>query len=71
MASLPQCAQCRSTEVESDDDELTGEADFDDCFGRCAFESNACDDTLCGARFGIALALGDLPRKDDVFEIKD
>ena len=57
----PQCAQCRSAEVGSDDDDLCGGAG----------ERDAGDDALDFAGFDVALTLRDLPREDDVFEIED
>lgn len=46
IALLPQWAQLRSTDVDSDDDELAGEADFDDGFSFSAVERDAGDDTF-------------------------
>ena len=71
IAPLPQCAHWCSSEVDSDDDELAREADFDDGFGCCAVERNASDDTLDFSRLGVALAFDDFAREDDVFEVKD
>ena len=70
-ALLPQCAHFCSTEVGSDDDELAGEADFDDGFGRSAAERDAGDDTFDFTGLGVALTLNNLARKDDVFEVED
>ena len=67
----PQCAQCRSAEVGSDDDELAAEAAFDDDLCGGAGERDAGDDALDFAGFDVALTLRDLPREDDVFEIED
>ena len=69
--ALPQYAQWCSTEVDSDDDESAGETDFNDCFGRRTFERGAGNDALDFAGLSVALALSDLPREDDVFEIED
>ena len=63
---LPQCAQRCSTDVDSDDDELAAEADFDDSFGCRAAERDSGDDAL-----GFALAFNDFAREDDIFEVKD
>ena len=69
--ALPQCAQRCSTEVDGDDNELACEAELDDCIGRRTVERNAGDDGLDFAGLGVALTFSDLPREDDVFEIKD
>ena len=69
--ALPQWAQWRSTEVDSNDDELARETDFDDGFGTGPFERDAIDDTLDFTGLSVALTLTDLPREDDVFEIED
>ena len=71
MEALPQCAQWLSTEVDSDDDELAGEADLDDRFTGRAVECDAGDDILDFVGLRVALTLGDSPCEDDVFEIKD
>ena len=68
---FPQLAQRVSTEVDGDDEELAGETDFDDSLRGRPVERDAADNALDFARPDVALALGDLPRKDDVFEIKD
>ena len=57
--------------VDSDDNELACEAELDDCFGRRTGERNAGDDALDFAGLGVALTFNDLPREDNVFEIKD
>ena len=66
-----QLAQRFSTEVDGDDEELAGETNFDDGLRGRSVECDAADNALDFARSGVALALGDLPREDDVFEIKD
>ena len=71
IAPLPQCAHCCSSEVDSDNDELASEADFDEGFGCCAVERKASDDTLDFSRLGVALAFADFAREDDVFEAAD
>ena len=68
---LPQCAHWCSRDVDSDDDELASEADFDNCFGCRAVERDASDDALDFPRLGVALAFDDFARKDDIFEIED
>ena len=68
---LPQWAQMLSTEVDGDDDELATLADFDDDFAERAFKAGAADDVLRFARVAVALALNDLPRKDNAFEVED
>ena len=70
-SALPQWAQRCSTGVDSDDDELAGEADLDDCFGDRPVERDTGDDTFDFAGSRVALPLGDLPCEDDVFEIED
>ena len=67
----PQSAHRCSAEEDSDDDELAGEADFDDDFGARAVERDARDDALGFSSLGVALALFDLPGKDDVLEVED
>jgi hypothetical protein len=57
--------------MDGDDDELTGEAVFDDCFGRRTVERDAGNDELDFAGLSVALTLDDFPREDDVFEIED
>ena len=68
---LPQWTHRCSTEVGSDDNELTGEADFDDGLGRCSVEGDSGNDAFDLAGLRIALAFDDLAREDDVFEIED
>jgi len=67
----PQCAHRRSAEVDSDDDELAAKADFDDDFCGRTVERDARDDAFDFAGLGVALALRDLPREDDVLEVED
>ena len=71
MELLPQYAQLCSAEVSSDDDELAGEADFDDGLSRFSVKPNGTDDELDLAGLRVALALEDLAREEDVFEIED
>ena len=71
IALLPQCAHWCSRDVDSDNDELASEADFDGGFGCCAVERNASDDTLDFSRLGVALAFDDFACEDDVFEVED
>ena len=54
-----------------DDDEFAGEADFDDGLRETAIERDAGDDDVALAGLSVPLARGDLPREDDVFEIKN
>lgn len=68
---LAQNAQPPSAAVGGDDDELAGEPDLDDDFGGRAVERRARDDALDFARSDVALAFGDLPGEDDVFEVED
>ena len=69
--SAPQCAQERSAEVDSDNNEPAAKADFDDDFRGFAIEGDACDDVLDFPSLSVALALLDLPREDDVLEVED
>ena len=68
---LSQCAHCCSSDVDSDDDELAREPDFDDGFSCRSVERDAGDDALDLACLGVALALDDFAGVDDVFEVKD
>ena len=68
---LPQCAHWCSTDVDSDDDELAAEADFDNGFGRRTVEGDSGDDALGFVRPVVALAFNDFACEDDVFEVKD
>ena len=67
---LSQCAHWCSRDVDSDDDELASEADFDNCLGCRAVERDASDDALDFSRLGVALAFGDFAREDDIFEVE-
>ena len=67
----PHCAHALSAELGSDDEELAVAAELDDDFTACAFERGALDDLFGFAARAVALALDDLPREDDVFEVKD
>lgn len=69
--SAPQCAHWRSDEIDSDDDEAADETGFDDSFRCGSAERDARDNAFDLAGLGVALALNDLPREDDVFEIED
>ena len=68
---FPQLAQRVSTEVGRDDEELAGETNLDDGLRGRPVERDAADNALDFARLDVALAPGDLPREDDVFEIED
>ena len=68
---LPQWAQWCSTDVDGDDDEPTGKADFDDCFGGLTVERDAGDNAFDFTGLSVALALSDCPREDDIFKIED
>jgi len=68
---LPQWAQRWSEDIGRDDDKFAGEADFEDSLGWLAVEGDAGDNDFAFAGLAVALALRDLPRKDDIFEIKD
>ncbi len=67
----PQLAQDFSAEVDGDDEDLAGLADFGDDFARNTFEGSAADDVLCFTRCAVSLALDDCARKDDAFEIEN
>ncbi len=49
----PQCAHCVSADIDSDDEELSAEADFEDDFCARPVERVARDDALDFARFGV------------------
>jgi hypothetical protein len=66
-----QWAQTFSTEVDSDDNELTAESDFGNDFSCCLFERLPLDDVLGFTGFTVSLSLNDLPCEDDVFEVED
>ena len=68
---LPQWAQRWSEDISCDNDEFAGEADFDDGLRRFAVKRNAGDNDFAFAGLGVALTFRDLPREDNVFEIKD
>ena len=69
--ALPQLAQPVSTEVDRDDKELSRGADFDDGLGGRPVERDAADGAFDLTCTDVPLALEDLSREDDVFEIKD
>jgi len=68
---LPQWAQRWSEDIGRDDDKFAGDADFDDDLRRLAVEGDAGDNDFALAGLGVTLTFRDLPREDDVFEIKD
>ena len=63
--------QPASDDIDSDDEELACVANFDNDFSGCSVEGASLDDVLRFAGVPITLALDDLAREDDVFEIKD
>lgn len=67
----PQYVQHCSAEIDCDDNEPAGEADFDDRFGCRASERGAGNDALDFAGLRVTLSLGDSTREDEVFEIED
>lgn len=69
--ALAHDAQTRLDKVDGDDEESANRAEFDDCFRCSAFDRATVDNELDPSRFTVALALGDLAREDDGFEIKD
>ena len=69
--ALPQLAQPVSTKVDRDDKELSRGADFDDGLGGRPVERDAADGAFDLTCTDVPLALEDLSREDDVFEIKD
>ncbi len=68
---LPQCAHRCSDDIDCNDDEFSGEADFDDGLRVASAERDAGYNVFDFTGFDITLALCDLPREDNVFEIKD
>ena len=58
-------------DIDGDDEELTGVGNFGDNFGGCSVERATLDDVLRFAGAAIALALDDLAREEDVFEVED
>ena len=68
---LLQWAQILSTEVDGDDDEPVALADLGNDFAERTFEGGASDDVLGFAGVAVALALDDLPREDDAFEVEN
>jgi hypothetical protein len=63
--------QPASDDIDSDDEEPARVADFGDDLGGRPVEGATLDNVLRFAGVAIALALDDLAREDDVFEIKD
>lgn len=68
---LAQCAHWRSSDVGSDDDEPARDTDLDDNLGWRAVPRGAGDDALNFTGLRVALALDDLAREDDGFEVED
>ena len=66
-----QFSQAWLEDIDRDDDEPAGVTDFCDGFCGVTFETVALDDELGFSRSAVALALGDLPGEDKVFEVKD
>ena len=58
-------------DIDGDDVELARVADFGDDLSGSSVKCPALDDVLRFAGTAITLPLDDLPREDDVFEIKD
>ena len=67
----PHEAHTASDEIDRDNEESAREADLDDRFGLAVIERAASDDDLCFVGLTVFLALNDVAREDDVFEIKD
>lgn len=67
---LPQYAH-DSDDVDGDEDEGAGEADFDDSFRFVAFNGTAIDDVFGFLCFLVMLSFDDGAREDDAFEVKD
>ena len=67
----PHDAQSPLDEVDGDDEERTGEADFDDGFSFVAGERAAADEIFDLAGLAVSLSLGNLACEDDVFEVED
>ena len=64
-------AQTRLDKVDGDDEDDANLVEFDDGFCCSAFDRMTTDNELDFTRLPVALALGDLAREDDGFEIKD
>lgn len=64
-------AQTSLGKVDGDDEESANLAEFDDRFRCAAVDRVTTDNELDLTRFPVALALDDLAREDDGFEIKD
>jgi hypothetical protein len=58
-------------DVDGDDKEFAGTVDFRDDFSGGTGKRSALDDVLGFTRGAVSLALDDLAREDDVFEVKD
>ena len=58
-------------EIDRDDVENARDADLDDRFGLSVIERASSDDDFCFVGLSVFLALNDVAREDDVFEIKD
>ena len=69
--ALAHDAQTRLDKVDGDDEESANRTEFDDRFRCSAFDRVTVDNELDLSRFTVALALGDLAREEDGFEIKD
>jgi hypothetical protein len=67
----PQCMHGWLDDVDGDDKEFAGTVDFRDDFSGGTGKRSALDDVLGFTRGAVSLALDDLAREDDVFEVKD
>lgn len=67
----PHAAQRGLGTIDRDDEEIPVWSDLDDRFGKGSAECIASDDIFDFMRLPVALALDDLTREDNVFEIED
>lgn len=58
-------------DIDRDDVENAREAELDDRFGLAVLERTSSNDDFCFVGLTVFLALNDVAREDDVFEIKD
>ena len=67
----PQCGQPALADIDGDDNEDTGGADFDDSLRGRTVECFAFDEEFDFASFRVPLALGNTTGEDDVFKVND
>ena len=67
----PHDAQSALDDIDGDDEEDACRADFEDRFGVLASERLAADNGLGLASLAVFLALNDMAREDEIFEVED